>query len=112
MDILSEKAIIFLLGLTLSLTTAFYKLFKSSFKESVQKDFDLLKNSVQKDLVILETKLEAKMDKKIEEVKKEIQSLKLHENNNYRNQDSLLNKVLNKLNKLDQKKIGNIFEDE
>jgi len=96
-----EKAVWAFFALVASLIAVIYKLFNGS----LQKDLKIQKETIKDEL---ETKFEAKFNKKIEnlesEVSKlrdEIKSLKKHENNNAIYQTKLLKKVLYKLDEHD-----------
>lgn len=96
-----EKAIWAFFALVASLIAVIYKLFNGS----LQKDLKIQKEAIKDEL---ETKFEAKFNKKIEglegevaKLREEIASFKKHENNNSTYQAKLLKKVLFKLDKHD-----------
>jgi hypothetical protein len=96
-----EKAIWGFFALVASLIAVIYKLFSGS----LNKDLLIKKNEIRDELeVLFEKEFISKisiLNGKIEEMKKEIESFKRHENKNFQNQSELMKELLKKL---DEKK--------
>lgn len=107
-----EKAVWAFFALVASLIAVIYKLFNGS----LQKDLKIQEESIKNEL---ETKFEAKFNKKVESLeievgrlRDEIASFKKHENNNSTYQAKLLKKVLFKLDKHDPNILNEAIDEE
>ena len=106
-----EKAVWAFFALVASLIAVIYKLFNGS----LQKDLKIQKETIKDEL---ETKFEAKFNKKIEnlesevsKLREEIKSFKKHENNNAIYQTKLLKKVLYKLDEHDPEIFNEVIDE-